>query len=300
MPRVSIVIPTRNRAALLARAVSSAQQAGSDLEVIVVDDASADETAKLCASLPAIKYVRLSSNQGLSAARNAGIAASLSDLTAFLDDDDLRLPLMLDEQVRQLDANPAAAFCYGRCLIADARRQLPTGEVYPNPCIQGDVFWTLLEHNFVPMPTVVARKSALVQHGLFDTQLNAVEDWDMWLRLSERNPVTAVDAPVAIYRRADSESGQMSQDSAGIFRSKLQVQARALQLPRARAASRSKRRLMRRRLLARAYSTMVHEATNAISDGNSQAAREKIQQAFGFRPFRTLASSHSWLLLPQR
>jgi glycosyltransferase involved in cell wall biosynthesis len=176
MPKVSVIIPTRNRVALLQRAVESAQAAGSELEVIVVDDASTDGTPELCASLAGIRYVRLSNNQGLARARNAGIAESTAEFVAFLDDDDLRLPGSLDVQLRVLDAEPKAAFCYAQALIGDARRQLPTGEIYPARCPEGDIFWELLEHNFIPTPSVVARKSSLLEHGCFNVEGGPVED----------------------------------------------------------------------------------------------------------------------------
>jgi glycosyltransferase involved in cell wall biosynthesis len=92
MPRVSVIIPTNNRPHMLVRAVQSPERAGSGVEVIVVDDASTDQTAEVCQTLQGIKYVRLEQNQGVAGARNVGILASSSDYVAFLDDDDLRLP----------------------------------------------------------------------------------------------------------------------------------------------------------------------------------------------------------------
>lgn len=297
MPKVSIVIPTHNRATLLARAIESAQQAGSDVEVIVVDDASTDGTPELCAGLTGIQYVRLTSNRGTAQARNAGIAESSSEFVAFLDHDDLRLPGSLAAQLRALDAEPEAAFCYGRCLIADARRQLPTGEIYPEHCAVGDIFWQLLESNFVPLISVVTRKRCLVERDLFNPELRLVGDWDMWLRLSERYPVVAVEEPVAIHRRSNAASRQMSSDSVAMYRQMLRVQAMALGLPRARSASIWQRRRARRLLLNLACKAMIGEASNAISEGDSQSARVKLREAFRLGPFRTLASGRlAWLL----
>src|SRR5438045_2001096 len=105
MPQVSIVITTYNRAQLLQRAIESARQAGSDLEMIVVDDCSTDETPEVCAKLRDIRYVRLNANGGLANTRNTGIAESSSELVTFLDDDDLRLPNLLDKQLQALTAD---------------------------------------------------------------------------------------------------------------------------------------------------------------------------------------------------
>lgn len=296
-PRVSFVIPTHNRAALLERAIQSAKDAGAKAQVTVVDDCSTDDTPQLCSRIDGINYLRLPKNLGLSAARNAGITNSSSEYIAFLDDDDLRLPETLGVQLRALESNPSAAFCYGRCLIAESRRQLPTGEVFPERLASGDVFWELLESNFIPMPTVVARRAALIEHGLFNTKLTAVEDWDMWLRLSERCAVVAVEEPVAIYRRANHESGQMSQDVAGILKIQLGVQERALKLTRARAATPARRRQARRALIASAHLTMVQYAAKAMAEGDAKSARNKMRQAFGFRPLRTVLSGRSWMML---
>lgn len=296
-PSVSVVITTHNRSQLLPRAIESAQNAGTDLEVIVVDDCSSDDTPEVCAQIPGIRYVRLSANRGLANARNVGIAESSSEFITFLDDDDLRLPGSLDIQLRAISADERIALCYGQTLIGDARRQLPTGEIYPVECPQGDVFWDLLENNFIPVPTVLARKSSLLKEGGFNTELDLIEDWDMWLRLSERHLVAVVAEPVAIYRKAVAESGQMCSNSAALCKQALRVQQMALDRPRARASASTKRRYVRRKFRDRAYEILMTEATNSIHEGNAKSARANILDAFRFRPFRTVVSGRVlWLL----
>ena len=296
-PSVSVVITTYNRSQLLPRAIESAQNAGTDLEVIVVDDCSSDDTPEVCAQIPDIRYVRLSANGGLANARNIGIAESSSEFVAFLDDDDLRLPGSLDKQLRAITADERIALCYGQALIGDAHRQLPTGELYPHECPQGDIFWDLLEFNFIPMPTVLARKSCLLKEGCFNTDLDLIEDWDMWLRLSEGYLVAALAEPLAIYRKAVVESGQMCSNSAALCKQAMRVQQMALDRPRARASASTKRRYVRRKFRDRAYEILMTEATNSIHEGNSKSARANILDAFRFRPFRTVVSGRLlWLL----
>ncbi|HEY0366199.1 MAG TPA: glycosyltransferase [Pyrinomonadaceae bacterium] len=301
MRKISVVIATYNRAWLLPRAIESAQSAGSDLEVIVVDDCSSDDTPEVCAKLPGIRYVRLLTNGGLANARNVGIAESSCEFVAFLDDDDLRLPGSLDKQLHSLTTDDdRIAFCYGQALIGDARRQLPTGEIYPLRCPQGDIFWDLLEDNFIPMPSVLARKSSLVSEGGFNTGLKLIEDWDMWLRLSEGSPVAAVAEPVAIHRKAIAESEQMSSNAAEICKQALRVQRMALERPRARASESGKRRHVRKKFRDRAYEILMTEVTNSIHEGKPQSARANILDAFRFRPFRTVASGRLFWLLSYR
>ena len=300
MPSISVVIPTYNRARFLPRAIESAQNAGADLEVIVVDDCSTDETPAVCASISGIRYVRLQINGGLANARNAGIAESSCEFVAFLDDDDLRLPGALDKQLQALTADERIAFCYGQALIGDARRQLPTGEIYPLRCPSGDIFWELLEDNFIPMPSVLARKSSLVSKGGFDRTLKLIEDWDMWLRLSEDHLVAAVEEPVAIHRKAVAESGQMCSNAAEICKQALRVQQMALDRPRVRASTSVKRRKAQKKFRNRAYEILITEATNSIHEGKLDSAKANLREAFRFRPLRTVASGRLFWLLGYR
>ncbi len=147
------------------------------------------------------------------------------------------------------------------------------------------------------MPAVLARKSSLVSAGKFDTGLKLIEDWDMWLRLSERYLVAVVAEPVAIYRKAVAESGQMCSNSAELCKQALRVQQMALDRPRAQASAFTKRRYVRRKFRDRAYEILMTEATNSIHEGNAKSARANILDAFRFRPFRTVVSGRLlWLL----
>jgi len=297
LPAVSVVITTYNRSGLLPRAIESALNAGTDLEVIVVDDCSNDDTPEVCAHICGIRYVRLDVNGGLANARNVGIAESSSEFIAFLDDDDLRLQGSLDKQLPLLAADDRIALCYGQALIGDAKRQLPTGEIYPLDCPRGDILWELLEHNFIPMPSVLVRKSSLLKEGGFDTSLDVIADWDMWLRLSEQFLIAAVAEPVAIYRKASVESGQMCSNSAALCDQALHVQQMALSRPRGRALSRAKRNYVQRRFRNRLFEILMTEATNSIHEGNTKSARANIKDAFRFCPIRTIASGRLlWLL----
>ena len=281
MPLLSVVITTYNRSQLLPHAIESAKSAALDPEVIVVDDCSSDDTPEVCAKMDGIRYVRLNTNSGLAHARNTGIAESSCDFIAFLDDDDLRLPGSLDKQLRAITLDDSLALCYGQALIGDARRQLPTGEIYPLNCPQGDIFWELLEDNFIPMPSVLARKSSLLKAGGFNTDLKLLEDWDMWLRLSERSAVAAVAEPVAIYRKAGAGSEQMCSNSAALCKQALQVQQSALNRPRARAATGKQRRYARRKFRNRVYDILMTEATNSIHESKTKSVRRLLWLLMG-------------------
>lgn len=167
MPQVSVIIPTHSRPHLLPRAVESALGAGSNVEVIVVDDASSDNTAEVCRTLEGIKYIRLEHNQGVAGARNVGILNSTADYISFLDDDDVRLAQSLDLQAEALARAPEAGLIYGQALVAD-QSGAAGDEYYPQPCPQGDVFWELMVQNFIPCGSVLFRRSCLFKAGLLD------------------------------------------------------------------------------------------------------------------------------------
>src|SRR5438067_2932101 len=196
MPGISVIIPTHNRPDLLPQAVASARAAGTDVEIIVVDDASTDGTATACQKLTGIKYVRIERNQGVAGARNVGVLESTGKYLAFLDDDDLRLAGSLDLQADVLDRNPEAGFVCGAMIMAD-RNYKATGEIIRPRHPAGDVFWHLLELDFPVMPlAVLIRKDCLLRVGLLDRTINSIDDWDIFTRIAELYPVITIQEAV--------------------------------------------------------------------------------------------------------
>jgi glycosyltransferase involved in cell wall biosynthesis len=294
---LSLIIPTHNRAAWLPATIASARAAAPDAEIIVVDDASTDETAETCRLQGGVRYIHLAANGGTAAARNAGIRASDAEFIAFLDDDDLRLPGSLEPQLKLLRANAEAAFVYGRAFLGDPRFSLATGSVVPETQQSGDIFWTLLEGNFVPAPTVVARRRCLLEVGLFDENLRTMEDYDLWVRLAERFPVLALPTPVALYRARSDVSGQKTSDRATHEDARRQLVARMLRTPRALAAPRSWRRRARRLNMRLTYNSLIHDAATAVVKGDLRAARSSLGAAVRLHPLHLKAHiSLVWLL----
>ena len=291
MPTVSIIIPTHNRPQLLPRAVESALKAGTDVEVIVVDDASVDSTAEVCRSLRGIRYIRLDHNQGVAGARNVGILASSADFIAFLDDDDLRLPGSLDWQVDALMKNKEAGFICGAMLLADQEGNL-TGEVsspkgpYED---KGDEFWRLLELDFPVLPiSSVIRKSCFSRVGLLNRNLRGIDDWDIFVRIAELYPVLVLDQAVSIYRKPTPFSMQGSSPQAQHLFRAARHQVELLRLPRAQAATPGKRREVRRRGLSRIVDTLLWNAVQAIRQKAYKFAGANVLAAFRLDPRRAL------------
>ena len=240
MPRASIVITTHNRPHTLPRAIASAFAAGADVEVIVVDDASSDETSRICESTPEIKYVRLDRNQGVAGARNVGLVATRGEFVSFLDDDDVRLPHSLDEQIAVLQRSPEAMFCYAQAIPEDqSGEQAPP---FPAICPTGDIFWDLLPRNFIPCGSVVFRRACLSRVGLLDNSVAGIDDWDIWIRIAELFPIVSIQTPVMIWRQATRTSAQGSSNTVGLIGlGAKQFRSRWWKLPRMTAAGRQRR-----------------------------------------------------------
>jgi hypothetical protein len=276
MPRVSVIITTHSRPGLLPRAVESAKTAGEDVEVVVVDDASTDETAGVCRSIKGIRYVRVELNRGVAGARNVGILASAGEYLTFLDDDDERLPGSLNVQVERLEAEPRAALIYGQAHLVNGRGGT-AGRVYPTGSPQGDVFWELLVQNFIPVGSALFRRSCLLRVGLLDESVPGLDDWDLWIRLAELFPVVAAEQPVYRWRRASPGSGQSSSSGARMARMAVrQFRERWMRLGRTAEAPASRQREAWRAFSGGMARHLVWEAARAQAEGRTHQAAENI------------------------
>jgi len=198
---VSIIIPAYNAADYVKEAVDSAlAQTYKEMEVVVVDDGSTDETKKILepyVKKNEIKYV-YEQNKGLAGARNTGIKNSSGEYIAFLDADDLFLPEKAAEQVRVLEENPSYGVCYSDLLhFSEAGRVFHHRYDYPS----GNLFEPLLHRQFLNPLTVMVRKEIFDRYGFFDETLRRSEDWDLWLRWARAGVrFYFLDKPLARYR----------------------------------------------------------------------------------------------------
>ncbi|MBZ0161011.1 MAG: glycosyltransferase [bacterium] len=188
-PQVSVVIPTYNRAGTLGRAITSVlSQTFPDLECIVVDDGSTDQTVALVEGFqdPRLRLLRLPVNKGVSHARNVGIQAARGEWIAFLDSDDEWLPQMLERLTVRLRecGDLLATVVYCRCTVQDAL----TARMWCQPRVVygGDVFRYLLSGWHPPTPSVfLVKRTSMLEVVGFDEELPCAEDYDLWLRLAE-------------------------------------------------------------------------------------------------------------------
>lgn len=289
MPRASVIIPTHNRSHLLTGAIESAQRAGSDVEIIVVDDASTDDTAAVCRTLDGIRYIHLERNQGVAAARNVGIIASTAPYIAFLDDDDRRLPGSLDLQSEALAADPEAAFVCGSVLYADQNGELTGTMASPPEGLGEDVFWKLLEWDFFILPVAaLIRKACLYRVGLPHSHLSHIEDWDIFVRLAELFPVVVMNHPAGIYRLPTPFSEQTSSNQAPDFLRAVRRQQQLFLLPRVAAAPVGRRKGARRRTLNRFADILFCQAAMRLPEGAYRFAGENFLTGLRLSPRRAV------------
>jgi glycosyltransferase involved in cell wall biosynthesis len=205
MAKVSVIVPTFNRAPLIERALKSVfEQTYRDYEVVVVDDGSTDGTGKLLEKYNgAIKYV-YQDNSGISAARNRGIRESGGEYIAFLDSDDWWAADKLQEQVNVLASQPKVGIVYGRMpIINDKGEQIgmkPSG-------VSGKNFRELIEFwGDLPTSTVMTRRECFDKAGTFDMDLVSMEDIDMWLRIARSYDLFEIEGKhLAYYYRHESQ-----------------------------------------------------------------------------------------------
>ena len=208
-PTVSVVIPAYNAAWCVAKAIDSVlAQDYRDFELIVVDDGSTDDTAKVLAAYgDAIRVIR-KPNGGLSSARNTGIAAARGEFIAFLDADDWWLPGKLRLQMSSMRQNANIGFSSTTARVVD-----PDGNLVN---IWACAHWDgpFLAHLFGSNAdvagsgsAVIARRSLFDQVGGFDETLRSLEDIDMWMRLAAVSEYACLEEPLAvILKRPDSMS----------------------------------------------------------------------------------------------
>ncbi|MBE0534890.1 MAG: glycosyltransferase family 2 protein [Phycisphaerae bacterium] len=205
---ISVVIPAYNCGKYLARAIDSvlAQRRAAD-EIIVVDDGSTDNTAEVAARYGGrIRFLQ-QANAGASAARNTGIEAAMGEWVAFLDADDEWLPTKLQMQAAVLERHPQLAWATGNyigctCLTEQRSAHVPVEKA--RALTRGeevvDFFGATVKDIWGCTDTMLVRRHALLEAGLFTPGLAWGEDFDMWWRIAYRYPkIGYVAEPLAVY-----------------------------------------------------------------------------------------------------
>jgi glycosyltransferase involved in cell wall biosynthesis len=217
-PALTCIIPTYNRAAYVRDCLIALRESGvTDLEVIVSDDGSTDDTAAVVAETdPAAKYLWQPNSGTPSTARNAAFAISTGRYVGFLDCDDAWLPGAGATAVRLLDGYPEIEVLFGDARMGntddgyvswiesagqDSFLRLPHHEPEPGFRVldRRALFRRMAVRNPLFIGACIMRREAFEKSGGFDPDLRGAADWDLWLRMASRFTFGFLQAPLAIY-----------------------------------------------------------------------------------------------------
>jgi glycosyltransferase involved in cell wall biosynthesis len=238
MPLVSIVIPCFNQGRFLSEAIDSAlSQTHRDVEVIVVNDGSTDDTRLVACARAGVRHVE-QRNQGAAVARNRGLADSRGEYVIFLDADDRLLPQAVTLGIESLDAHPDWGFVTGhvRVIAEDGT----SAGVPPQEHPDGEPYLALLRSNYIWTPGVVLyRRSALDAAGAFDPTAHGSADYDLNIRIARRFATGCHHQIILEYRQ---HGANMSGDPAHMLRSAVSVRRRLRKYAKEHAAAEQARR----------------------------------------------------------
>lgn len=207
MPKVSVVIPTFNRALLVQRAVRTVlAQTYTDIEVLVVDDGSTDDTCAVLRSLveedSRLRYLRHEINRGAQATRNVGCRAVSSEYVAFLDSDNEWLPDKLRLQMEIFERSGdqlGVVYCGFRVLYPDQSYF----DMWPRH--RGDVYRAALRRWLTDTSTLVVRRDILEKVDYWDERIRTYQEWDMCIRLARVAKFEFVPELLVLYYRHPSQ-----------------------------------------------------------------------------------------------
>ena len=204
MNKVSVVIPTYNKADYTKKTVDSVlAQTYPNLEVIVVDDGSHDNTVKVVEQYGNRVRLIQKANGGACSARNEGIRNATGEYVAFIDCDDLYYPEKIQRCIDYLEYKPQSGFVYTAVNFIDDHDRI-VGIYDHHRSREGDIAGALILGNFICNSTVVVRRSVLQQVGFFDEKVFTPGDWDMWLRFSQVSQAGYIRDPLTKYRITDN------------------------------------------------------------------------------------------------
>lgn len=202
-PRVSVVVPTRDRPDLLRQALASIRAVeGADLAFeIIVGDNGADPRSRAAAEEFGAIHVPVP-RAGAGAARNAGLLAATGDYVAFLDDDDLWLDNHVRRHLEFLDLNPDVEGVFGQVIpVDDDLRHLDDPWPFRAPHEGEDLVRSMLSGYYPQIGATIVRASAAKAVGLFDESLLGDQDWDWQLRLTRRRAMRYIPHPCVLFRQ---------------------------------------------------------------------------------------------------
>jgi glycosyltransferase involved in cell wall biosynthesis len=194
---ISVIITTYNRYSFVQKALQSVMlQTRKPDEIIVIDDASTDETSSFFAQHPEVIYQRNENNLGVSASRNRGLQAARGEWICFLDSDDQWYPQKLEKQLHALSLNREYLIAHTNEIWIRRGRRVNQGKRHEK--YGGWIFEKCLPLCVISPSSVMIHKTIFQSIGNFDLELPACEDYDLWLRICLKHPVLFLDEPLVL------------------------------------------------------------------------------------------------------
>lgn len=196
MVKVSVIIPVYNGEKYIYEAIDSIlNQAYQDFEIIVIDDGSTDNTPKILKEYGSKIKWKSQENKGQASAINEAIKMANGEYIALLDSDDVYLPNKLEIQISYLDRHQKIGLVYSNRYLINADGKIIGMRRSSRP---DNIL--LLQENYIPRSTVVHRKKCIDKVGMYDESISGNDDWDMWIRISEKFKMGYIDKPLVKYR----------------------------------------------------------------------------------------------------
>lgn len=282
--KISVVIPAYNAEGFIRATLESVlRQNVKDLEVVVVDDGSADQTREVVSSFGPMVTLVTGPRRGVSAARNTGVSVCRGLYVAFMDHDDLWEPGKLARQAAILDADPRAALVFTQARVEREHCLVEIFPQIPDPArLLSAAHENLLHWNYIPMSSVMARRASLPAgegEGPFDSRFRFSEDWDLWLRMAATSGPGAlafIPEPLTRYQivkgRATERMADLRLEDIQIFEEQLGAH------PELGRSDPQRCRSTRYRLREEAGYWLLRE-------GRAAEARRQLREAWRLKPF---------------
>ncbi len=203
MPTVSVIIPTYNRANLVTKAIDSVlEQTFKDLEIIVIDDGSKDQTQEVLKSYQNKILYLYQENQGRASARNRGLEIAQGKYIAFLDSDDFWKPEKLHRQLHFFEQHPHYGVVATQCIVHVVDENLQTLKYVQGEEVHYELTYEkIFQRPFIKTPSVLIKRQCFEEIGNFNEYYRLLEDIDIWLRLARKYHIGFINEPLTVYTR---------------------------------------------------------------------------------------------------
>jgi glycosyltransferase involved in cell wall biosynthesis len=286
MPRVSVIIPTYNRAHYIGETLRSIlDQTFTDFEIVIVDDGSTDNTKEVVDSLgdSRIRYT-WQENKGVASAGNVALKLSRGEYLAPFSSDDIWLSDNLETKVKFLDANPGVVLVCSDAYLFDNQTGADLGSywhkkgtdstVNPEKAARSALKYLLNRGNFILPQTVLMRRKVLAEVGYYDESL-PIEDWDFFMRVTRRFEIATIDKPFARIRRHESN---LSKNDEKMYLGAVGAIHKAIE---SFSLSRSELGIAKRRLARTHY----NYGRDKLLSGDIHSGRQKLLAAIKVNPW---------------